>query len=77
VCVAEEDGCVGAVFGVEVGCVGLVAAHVVRRYHALVLTEPVLTCHLNKFKLSYYYNSMPYSFFPLFQYVSDHPKYQH
>lgn len=39
----------------KVGCVGLVAAHVVCGVHALILAESVLTGHDNKFKLSIYY----------------------
>lgn len=39
----------------KIGCVGLVAAHVVGGVHALILAESVLTGHDNKFKLSIYY----------------------
>lgn len=42
VSVVEEDVGGGPALGVEVGGVGVVAAHVVRRVHALVLPEPVL-----------------------------------
>ena len=50
-CVAEQDWSVGPMIIIKVGGVRLVAAHVVRGNHALVLAYPLLTVHGNKFKV--------------------------
>lgn len=41
--IAEEDGSVGPILRVEVGGMRLVTAHMMGRYHALVLLDPVVT----------------------------------
>lgn len=55
--ITEHDWGVGPLLGVKIGSIGLVAAHVMRGVHALILTESVLADHDNKFKLSIYYES--------------------
>lgn len=47
--VTEKDRRIGSMLFVEVSRMGLIAAHVVSRNHALILPHPVFTCHLNKF----------------------------
>jgi hypothetical protein len=44
--IVEEDGSIRPIVGVEVGGVGLIAAHVMRGVHALVFAKPILAGHL-------------------------------
>lgn len=53
--VTEEDRRIRPMLIIEVGGVRLIAAHMMSRYHALILLYPIDTCHLNKFNQSNYF----------------------
>ncbi len=48
-CIAEQHRTIGTVIIVEVGSVWLIATHMMSLNHTLILSNPLLTCHRNKF----------------------------